>query len=191
MAPLEGRGTAADRSDVRVRLRSEQGFGLIELLMAMVMLNIGILAIVASFNSGIFALNQASRVSTASALADSQMELYRALTYPAIALDTTSLAGVDTTYTCDSALGGSCPNSTSGEVTTTCSGSPLPNQCLPSRSTTGADRKNYRVDTYITTSTPTGGRPLKLVTVVVRDGRKLSARPLARVASTFDQSTGG
>jgi type II secretory pathway pseudopilin PulG len=191
MAPLEGRGTAADRSDVRVRLRSEQGFGLIELLMAMVMLNIGILAIVASFNSGIFALNQASRVSTASALADSQMELYRALTYPAIALDTTSLAGVDTTYTCDSALGGSCPNSTSGEVTTTCSGSPLPNQCLPSRSTTGADRKNYRVDTYITTSTPTGGRPLKLVTVVVRDSRKLSARPLARVASTFDQSTGG
>jgi type II secretory pathway pseudopilin PulG len=176
---------------VRVRLRSEQGFGLIELLMAMVMLNIGILAIVASFNSGIFALNQASRVSTASALADSQMELYRALTYPAIALDTTSLAGVDTTYTCDSALGGSCPNSTSGEVTTTCSGSPLPNQCLPSRSATGADRKNYRVDTYITTSTPTGGRALKLVTVVVRDSRKLSARPLARVASTFDQSTGG
>jgi type II secretory pathway pseudopilin PulG len=191
MAPLEGRGTAADRSDVRVRLRSEQGFGLIELLMAMVMLNIGILAIVASFNSGIFALNQASRVSTASALADSQMELYRALTYPAIALDTTSLAGVDNTYTCDSALGGSCPNSTSGEVTTTCSGSPLPNQCLPSRSATGADRKNYRVDTYITTSTPTGGRALKLVTVVVRDSRKLSARPLARIASTFDQSTGG
>ena len=191
MAPLEGRGSAADKSHVRVRLRSEQGFGLIELLMAMVMLNIGILAIVASFNSGIFALNQASKVSTASALADSQMELYRALTYPAIALDTTSLAGVDNTYKCDSALGGSCPNSTSGEVTTTCSGSPLPNQCLPSRTTTGADRKNYRVDTYITTSTPTGGRALKLVTVVVRDGSRLSARPLARVASTFDQSTGG
>jgi Tfp pilus assembly protein PilV len=32
---------------VRVRLRSEGGFGLIELLMAMVMLNVGILAIVA------------------------------------------------------------------------------------------------------------------------------------------------
>jgi hypothetical protein len=28
------------------------------------------------------------------------------------------------------------------------------------------------------------------VTVVVRDGSKLSARPLARVASTFDESTG-
>ena len=158
-----------------MRLRAEQGFGLIELLMAMVMLNIGILAVVAAFNSGIFALNRASRITTASALADPQMELYRALKYPAIALDTTTLAGVDNTYKCDSALGVSCPNSTSGEITTTCSGSPLPNECLPSRSVTGADRKPYRVDTYITSSTPTGGRALKIVTVVVRDGSKLSA----------------
>jgi Tfp pilus assembly protein PilV len=188
--PLEGQGLAADTALVRARLRTEDGFGLIELLMAMVMLNIGILAIVAAFNSSMFALNRASKISTASALADSQMELYRALTYSAIALDSTSLTSVDNTYKCDSALGGSCPNSTSGEITTTCSGSPLPNQCLPSRTTTGADRKNYRVDTYITTTTPTNGRALKLVTVVVRDARNLSSRPLARVASTFDQSTG-
>ena len=60
-----------------LRLRSERGFGLIELLMAMVMLNIGVLAIVAAFNSGMFALNRASQISTASALADSQMELPR------------------------------------------------------------------------------------------------------------------
>ena len=172
-----------------MRLRSEQGFGLIELLMAMVMLNIGILAVVGAFSSGMFALNRASKATTAAALADSQMELYRALTYPAIALDTTSLAGVDNTYKCDSALGASCPNVTSGEVTATCS-SPLPNECIASRSAVGADRKKYRVDTYITTTTPTGGRPLKLVTVVVRDGNKLSARALARVGSTFDQSTG-
>ena len=173
---------------MRARLRAEQGFGLIELLMAMVMLNVGILAIVGAFNSGIFALNRASKVATASALADQQMELYRALTYSAIALDSSTLSGADNTYKCDTALGASCPNSTSAEVTTTCTGSP--NECLPSRSVTGADRKNYRVDTYITTSTPTNGRSLKLVTVVVRDASKLSARPLARVASTFDQSTG-
>lgn len=175
---------------MRVRLSSERGFGLIELLMAMVILNIGILAIVAAFSSSMFALNRASRISTASALADSQMELFRALTYNAIALDSTSLSSVDNTYLCDSALGSSCPNPTAGEVTTACSGSPLPNQCLPSRTATGADRKRYRVDTYITTTTPTNGRPVKLVTVVVRDGRNLAARPLARVASTFDSSTG-
>ena len=175
---------------MRLRLRSEHGFGLIELLMAMVMLNIGILAIVAAFQSGMFALNRASKISTASALADSQMELYRAITYNAIALDSTSLGSVDNTYKCDSALGASCPNSTSAEVTATCSGSPLPNECVPSRSVTGADRKNYRVDTYITTTTPANGRALKVVTVVVRDGNTLSARPYARITSTFDASTG-
>lgn len=173
-----------------MRLRSQAGFGLIELLMAMVILNIGILAIVAAFSSSQLALNRASKISTASALADSQMELFRALKYDSIALDATSLGTVDNTYKCDTTLGSSCPNSTSGEITTTCSGSPLPNQCLPSRTATGADRKSYRVDTYITTTTPTNGRAEKLVTVVVRDGRNLSGRPLARVASTFDQSTG-
>lgn len=173
-----------------MRLRSQAGFGLIELLMAMVILNIGILAIVAAFSSSQLALNRASKISTASALADSQMELFRALKYDSIALDATSLGTVDNTYKCDTTLGSSCPNSTSGEITTTCSGSPLPNQCLPSRTATGADRKSYRVDTYITTTTPTNGRAEKLVTVVVRDGRTLSGRPLARVASTFDQSTG-
>jgi type II secretory pathway pseudopilin PulG len=192
---LEARAPAADTEPVRVRLRSQAGFGLIELLMAMVMLNIGVLAIVAAFNSGMFAINRASQISTASALADAQMELYRGLTYSAIALDGTALASVDNTYKCDSALGGSCPNSTSGEVTTTCTG--LPNECNPTRTVTGADRKNYRVDSYIqlstastTPPTPTNGRPVKIVTVVVRSAKALSARPLARVASTFDQSTG-
>ena len=175
---------------MRVRLRCERGFGLIELLMAMVILNIGILAIVAAFNSGIFALNRASRISTGSALADSQMELYRAITYSSIALDATALGTVDNTYKCDSALGASCPNSTSGEITTTCSGSPLPNECNPSRVVTGADRKSYRVDTYILTMTPTNGRALKAVTVVVRNNSALSARPYARITSTFDSSTG-
>ena len=116
-----------------LRLRSEQGFGLIELLMAMVMLNIGILAIVAAFNSGMFAMNRASRISTASALADSQMELYRSLVYDSITLDSTSLSSVDNTYKCDSALGASCPNSTGAEVQTVCSGPPIPVQPEPLR----------------------------------------------------------
>src|SRR5213080_4758782 len=94
-APLEGLERLADRESVRVRLRSEAGFGLIELLMAMVILNIGILAIVAAFSSSQIALNRASKVSTASALADTQMELYRAIKYDSIALDSTALGSVD------------------------------------------------------------------------------------------------
>src|SRR2546421_12360085 len=155
---------------VRVRLRSERGFGLIELLMAMVMLNIGLLAIVAAFNSGTVALNRASKISTASALADSQMELYRAITYNSIGLDSTALGTVDNTYKCDSALGVSCPNSTSAEVTATCAGSPVPNECNPSRPVTGADRKNYRVDTDIVMTTTPNGRPWQAVTAVHRAG---------------------
>ena len=173
-----------------MRLREENGFGLMELLVAMMMLNIGILAMLAAFNSGIWAVRRAGKTSTAAALADAQMELYRGLKYGSIALDSTALTAVDNTYKCDATLGASCPNSIAGEVTASCAGSPLPNECQPSRSATGADRQNYRVDTYVTTQTPPTGRALKLVTVVVRDPNRLSARPLAREASTFDQSTG-
>ena len=60
------------------RLRSQEGFGLIELVISMVMLNVGILAIVAAFNSGAVALRRASEISSAAVLADKQMELYRA-----------------------------------------------------------------------------------------------------------------
>ena len=78
----------------RERLGGDHGFGLIELLLAMVILNIGLLAIVASFQAGIITLSRASRVTTASVLADQQMELYRALTYASIRLDATAVAGV-------------------------------------------------------------------------------------------------
>jgi Tfp pilus assembly protein PilV len=51
---------------VATRAREESGFGLLELLMAMVMLNVGILAIVAAFSSGNAALARANRLRTSS-----------------------------------------------------------------------------------------------------------------------------
>jgi Tfp pilus assembly protein PilV len=186
----------ADRENVRARLRSEGGFGLIELLIAMVMLNIGILAIVAAFNTGIWALNRASRASTGAALADSRMETYRGLPYGCIYEN--SPPG-DSTYTGDTAYDGTY-GITGG---TGCTTAPPAASTNPAA---GADRKNYRVDTYVTWAcsigSPSGGaanvqcasagagRPLKKVTVVVRDYAKPTARPFARVASTFDASTG-
>ena len=180
----------ADRETVRVRLRCERGFGLIELLIAMVMLNVGILVVAASFNAGIVSLSRASRISTATTLADSQMELYRALTWSAIALDSSTIPST-APYTTDAAYSAT-------QVTTTCSGSPLPNACNASRVVTGPDRKPYRVDSYIVLSTasttpptPTNGRQLRIVTVVVRNGTNLNGRPLARLSATFDASTAG
>lgn len=174
---------------MRKRLRADQGFGLIELLIAMVILNVGILAIVASFNAGIITLNRASRITTAAVLGDQQMELYRAITYDSIRLDSGTIPAV-APYTTDAAY-------YSPQVTTpACTGSPLPDECNASRTATGADGKPYRVDTYIVQTTPTsnpptptGGRSVKVVTIVVRDGTDLS-KVYVRQASTFDQSTG-
>jgi type II secretory pathway pseudopilin PulG len=175
------------------RLSSQRGFGLVELLMAMTILNVGILAIIAAFSSGSVAIRRASRVSTATALADSQMELYRGLVYGSIALDTGSVSGaagaLSTDYKCDSAVGSPTPAcSTPSEITATCT-TPLPNQCIASRSATGADQGRYRIDTFIQwDSSTSGGRPVKKVTVVVRDANSLQV--YVREASTFDQSTG-
>jgi type II secretory pathway pseudopilin PulG len=195
MRSLEGLAPPADRSTVRLRLRSERGFGLVELLMAMVMLNVGILALVVAFDSGMFALKRAGRIETATSLADAQMELYRALPYTSIALDASTIPG-SAPYTTDTAYSAT-------QVTTTCTGSPLPNECRATRTVSNStspaspDHKSYRVDTYIVLSTatttpptPSNGRPVKIVTVVVRDGYKLSAKPLVREVSTFDASTG-
>jgi len=164
---------------VRTLLRREGGFGLVELLLAMTMLNIGLLAVVAAFSSGIVSLNRASRITTAAVLADGQMELYRALTYASIRLEPTSIPG-SAPYTTDTAYSAS-------QVTATCAGPP--DECNASRQATGADRKSYRIDTYIVSITPTGGRPVKKVTVVVRDYNNLTVT-FARQVSTFDQSTG-
>ena len=179
------------------RAREENGFGLLELLMAMVMLNIGILAIVAAFNAGAVTLARASRISTAAALADTQMELYRGLTYGAIEFDTAewNSATSDATYTSDSIyqqnmLNPTAPKALVPTVTgAPCAGTPIPPQCDPSRTATGADHRSYRIDTYLYYDTPSGGGQLKTIAVVVRDGTNLS-RSLARESSTFDPSTG-
>jgi Tfp pilus assembly protein PilE len=189
-----------------VRLGEESGFGLIELVMAMFMLNVGILALVAAFNSGAVALRRASHVSTGAAIADSQMELYRALTYAQIGFDSTQIAGLDSTYTCDSALGAQCPNAITTCATAVCADGTVPTrtncgagppvQCLPYRSVTASttpsspDHYAYRVDSYIVFKTPTNGRQLKEITVVVRDAAN-PTRTYARQTSTFDPSTSG
>src|SRR3954447_17543521 len=57
--------------------RSEAGFGLVELLIAMVVLSIGITAIVAGYSSAILAVNRAKSTTTAGTIADQKMEMYR------------------------------------------------------------------------------------------------------------------
>jgi Tfp pilus assembly protein PilE len=187
----------ADKDQVR-RARNEAGFGLIELLIAMVMLNVGILALVAAFNSGATALARASRVATASTLADTQMERFRGLKYSAIVQDLTewNAALADNTWTADSVYQTNMkpPITAPKELVprdtgVVCTGTPLPLACDPSRLVTGADGRSYRVDTYLYYDQPAGAQQLKVITVVVRDSAQTS-KSLARLSSTFDSSTG-
>jgi Tfp pilus assembly protein PilV len=165
------------------RLRSDEGFGLLELLISLTMLNIGILALIAAFNSGGLALQRASQVSTAATVAERQMELYRGLRWSSITLDSGSVstASANTIYSQDPAY-----NAT--QVISACTGNPIPDSCNAMRTTTGPDGVSYRVDTYIVTETPPNGRAVKRVTVVVRKGT--SASTLSRLISLFDESTG-
>jgi len=93
---------------VLLRAREEKAFGLIELVFAMVMLNVGILALVATFQSGALAIGRSAYASNASAVADKTMEVYRALENKAIYLSAPAGAGGDV-----SGYPNGIPNSTS------------------------------------------------------------------------------
>ena len=180
---------------LRQRLRADEGFGLMELLMALTILNIGILAIVAAFQAGALTISRASRTATATTVADKQMELFRGIPYGCVYGNSPPS---DTTYTGDSAYDATFAI-TSG---TSCSSAP-PNASVTA---TGADHHKYRTDTYVAWTcpgaSPTGsaaspscpanssGRPLKKVTVVVRDTGKNAGRTIVRESSTFDAAYG-
>lgn len=62
---------------MRARLAEEKGFGLIELVIAIFMLNVGILALMGAFNAGALALRNSAAISNGTAVADKVMEVYR------------------------------------------------------------------------------------------------------------------
>lgn len=168
---------------------------MIELLMAIVMLNVGILAIVAAFSSGNAALARASRISTAGALANKQMEAYRGLKYDNIVFLTSewNSAIADATYTADTVYIQNMQSPVAPKAlvpsVSTCPANVPATACDASYTTTGADRRSYRVDTYLYFDAPNDGNQLKTVTVVIRNPDDLT-RTFARASSTFDPSTG-
>jgi type II secretory pathway pseudopilin PulG len=192
-------------------ITSEDGFGLVELLVAMVILQVALLALVGAFGAGSVALGRASRANTAQALANQQMELYRSMTYDPIGLDT---AGAPTTgmYVADTSVcaasqtpvcGNTGPRNNAGTSLWSCtaaSGSTSVslyysangiNPCVAHRLVSGAsspDGMTYYVDTYIklTTSSATQ-RAFKQISVVVRDSG--TGRQLVKEITTMDCGT--
>ncbi|HEV7133356.1 MAG TPA: type II secretion system protein [Gaiellaceae bacterium] len=83
------------------RLRNESGFGMLELLIAMVVLNVGLFALVGTFNASTVAIKRAGDRSAATAVADKQMEIYRGLGNCAIWLDQWLMPAVGSQYALD------------------------------------------------------------------------------------------
>jgi Tfp pilus assembly protein PilE len=168
---------------------------LVELLIAMFVLTVGILALVAAYSSGYVALNRATRVSSATLVANAQMERFRALQYSAIQLNTTCGASCaeDATFTGDTAYNATAQ--VTGCASTTES------TCLPTQTKTGPDGKSYRLDTYVEYSCVSGTLstspsltcgagnpyPVKRVTLVVRNSSLTSP---VREQSTFSAFPG-
>jgi type II secretory pathway pseudopilin PulG len=156
--------------------RSEGGFGLVELLIAMTVMVIAIMAIVAAFSSGMVAVSRANRASTAGAVADTQMESYRKVRYSAITptcasgtsastdcFVSSTVTGADgRSYRVDTAIRFDCALGTLGGT-------------VPSSAT----------------CTGTGAaRPAKRISIIVLDPSESPAKELFRETSTFDQATG-
>jgi prepilin-type N-terminal cleavage/methylation domain-containing protein len=91
------------RRPLLTRARTQRGFGMIELLAAMTIMLVGILSVVAVFNAGIVQIRRASKVTTAAAIADSEMEKFRAIRFDSIGLANTAVDAADATYKGNSA----------------------------------------------------------------------------------------
>jgi Tfp pilus assembly protein PilV len=96
-------------SKLAAMLRKESGLGLIELLISLLVLNLGIFATMGAFTSGAVAIRNASRVSTASALADKKIEAFRDMAYAnasfAVGTTTANQTGADgLTYSVTTAI---------------------------------------------------------------------------------------
>lgn len=173
------------------RLRSERGVGLIELLIALTVLQIAIFAMFAMLQAGGLAILRASRVSAATAVGEKQMELYRGLLQRDIGLSATEvvLAATDSTHTSETGEWSGPASQLTPTLPSLWCATARP-ECSPVQTAIGPDSKQYRVDSYVRMVTVASGRDVKRVTVVVRRADDLTLAPLARLSASFDLATG-
>jgi Tfp pilus assembly protein PilV len=174
------------------RAHEEDGMGIIELMAAMAVLTIALLALMASFDTVAVSLHSSQRNTTASTLANTQMELYRSLPYASIGLDTAALttADGDSVYSADeTALNAtlSDPADATDSTIDSCGTAP---QCLPIQTLTGSDGHRYQLETFVRDiQNNTAIRwTERVVTVIVRDAGAPGTPELLRLTSAFDRT---
>jgi hypothetical protein len=76
---------------------------MVELLAAITVLAVGLMAVFAMYQTGLMQIRRASTITTAAALGDAEMEKFRAIKYESLGLDNTDVNAADSTYASDSA----------------------------------------------------------------------------------------
>lgn len=145
--------------------REEGGFLLVEVVVAVTVLAIGLLALMAVYDAAIVSLRSAGKHTAASQLATDQLELYDSLAVASVGLDSAALTTAkasDPYYATDeTGLAGA----TGTDVTISGCGSAA--HCAPVQVLTGSDRLSYRVETFIRDVT-LSGQTERIISVVVR-----------------------
>ena len=161
---------------------------MVELVAAMLILTVALLALIGAYSLGYYAIQSAGKTSSAGLIAQNRLELYTSLSYHAIGLDATTLASVkasDANYSSDeSAL----PVSGTDVSITGCGSS---TECLPVQTVTGSDGKTYKVETFIRllAHPMVSGRYEKVVTVIVRNMSATGSPVVITHQSAFDFGT--
>lgn len=158
---------------------------LVELLTASVVLSLALLALMAVYDASFISLHKAAQKTAAATLAQNQLELFSALSYASIGLDSTSLTAAlaNSTYASDES--GLTP---SGGTNVTLASSCSSTQCLPIQTMAGNDHHSYTVETFIRDVSNLGytGRTERLVSVIVRDPSTTGSPVVAQSTAAYD-----
>jgi type II secretory pathway pseudopilin PulG len=175
------------------KLCDESGSMLIELIISLTFLTVAIGAIMSIYVGAQFSLRHTSIEGNALTLADRQMESYKTVAYSGIVLDAATIPGGSDPYVNAHSIDATIPP-VGGQITggSASGGCTSPAQAQPACATqtwTGPDGRVYRIDSYITSDLPpSGGRPVKRVTIIVRRvlSGVVSDRIWGRATSVFD-----
>ncbi len=170
---------------MRERSRNEDGFLTIELMVAIVLITVAILALMAAYGGAFSSLHSSGQTSSAGLLAENQLELYASLPYASVGLDSSTLTTVkatDANYSTDEAA---LPGSGSDVTITGCGTSA---QCSPKQTLTGSDHHAYKLETFIRLLANPSATSWseKVVTVIVRDETQSGAPKIATLQTAFD-----
>ena len=162
---------------MRTRLRNEDGFLLIELIAAMVIITVALLALLGAYDETTFSLRSGAKDSSASLIGNNQLELLASLPYANLgwysASTVTTAESSWADYSTDEAALNSLVSGTD-YIGGACTASSSLAQCKPVQQVTGSDGNKYELETFIrTVSNPNKPSSVtwneKVVTVIVRD----------------------